>query len=458
MSGRPQTTRRRFVQSSVAALATVSAVPRHVLGAPGQAPPSETLRVGFVGVGGRGASNFGSIAPRVSIAAVCDVDEGRSAGTLKKYEKITAGVPRFQDFRKMFDKHAGDMDAVVISTPDHTHAVIAKAAMELGKHVYCEKPLAHSVHELRTLAKVQRANPKLVTQLGNQGHSSNSIRTFVEWVRDGAIGNVHTIHAGCNRVHSAISQLGKRDENHAVPASLDWDLWLGPAAHRKYNPMYQPGRWRDWSPFGSGTIGDWVCHVVDPVFWALELGLPGVIQAEADGYDPVKHRDTFPAGVRVRFEFAARGKRGPVTMYWYSGSRAIPRPEGLEEGRKSPTTGAVVLGDKGGITYGSHGAGGVRMYPETSMRAYQEKGLPKETIPRVRNHHQDWLDAIKEGRKAGSDFADYGAALTEIACLGNIATFRLGKELHYDGAAGRFTNDSEANELLNPPARKGWEV
>jgi predicted dehydrogenase len=393
------------------------------------------------------------------VAAVCDVDiEGHGAGTLKKYKEITSGVPRFQDFRKMFDKHAGDMDAVAISTPDHTHAVIAKAAMELGKHVYCEKPLAHSVHELRTLAKVQRAHPKLVTQMGNQGHSSGSIRTFVEWIRDGAIGKVHTIHAGCDRVHSAIGQLDKRDEEPAVPGSLDWDLWLGPAAQRPYHPMYLPGRWRDWSPFGSGTIGDWTCHVVDPVFWALDLGLPSVIQAEAEGYDPIKHRDTFPAGVRVRFEFAAKGERGPVTMYWYSGNRGIPRPEGLEEGRKSPTTGAVVLGDKGGITYGSHGAGGVRMYPEASMRAYQEKGLPKETIPRVRGHQQDWLDGIKEGRKAGSDFAEYGAALTEIACLGNIATFRLGQELRYDGAAARFTNDNEANDLLNPPARKGWGV
>jgi hypothetical protein len=207
-------------------------------------------------------------------------------------------------------------------------------------------------------------------------------------------------------------------------------------------------------PFGSGTIGDWVCHVVDPSFWALDLGAPTTIQAEADNYDPKKHGDTFPIGSKITFEFPARGKRGPVTLYWYSNQRQIPRPDDLEPGRNVPRTGAIVIGDKGKITHGSHGAGGVRIFPETKMKAYKR---PPETLPRVKNHHQDWLNAIKTGGQAGSNF-DYGGPLTELARLGIIAIQRLGEKLEWDGENMRFTNSAEANELINPPSRKGWEL
>jgi predicted dehydrogenase len=208
--------------------------------------------------------------------------------------------------------------------------------------------------------------------------------------------------------------------------------------------------------FGNGTIGDWVCHVVDPVFWALDLGAPATVQAEAKDYDPVAHAETFPRGSVIKYTFPAKGKRGPVTLFWHDGTEKLPRPDGLEPERNVPDTGAVVLGDKGGITYGSHGANGVRIYPETAMKAYR---LPPKSIPRAKEgHHEDWLDAIRNRRPAGSDFALYGGPLAEIALVGVIATRFLGKELQWDGRAGRFTNCKEAEPLLNPVFRKGWTL
>jgi predicted dehydrogenase len=333
--------------------------------------------------------------------------------------------------------------------------VASLAAIQRGKHVYCEKPLAHSVHEVRALMKAAREKG-VVTQLGNQGHSSGDIRKLVEWVRDGAIGKVHTIHAACNAVHCKEDELPRRSEKHEVPKGLDWDLWLGPAAERDYNPMYLPGSWRGWKPFGNGTIGDWVCHVVDPSFWALDLGVPATVEVvKAPGYDPVKHADTFPKGCVIRFEFPARGERGPVTLYWYSGVERIPQPAELEAGRKPPETGAVLIGDKGALMHGSHGAGGVRLIPDERMRAYKQ---PAESIPRVRGHHEDFLEAVKNGRKAGSDFADYGGPLTEIALLGIIAMSFPGRKLTWDGPRARFSDCEEASQLIAPPYRKGWAL
>ncbi|HEX2972877.1 MAG TPA: Gfo/Idh/MocA family oxidoreductase, partial [Tepidisphaeraceae bacterium] len=326
-------------------------------------------------------------------------------------------------------------------------------AMKRGKHVYCEKPLAHSIYEVRQMMKAAQEN-NVVTQMGNQGHSFETIRMFCEWIHDGAIGNVHTIHAGCNSPNSALGQLSKLGEKHAVPAEVDWNLWLGPAQFRPYNPMYMPGRWRAWMPFGTGTLGDWTCHVVDPVFWALDLGAPTTIQAEAEDYDPKRHADTFPRRTKVKYQFPAKGNRGPITMYWYSGYDTLPRPENLEPDRKVTDIGAIVLGDKGSIMYGSHGAGGLRIFPETQMKAYKQ---PPKTLPRVKSHHQDWVNAIRNGTRSGSDFS-YGGPLTEIALLGIIATRMLGQELKWDGQSIRFTNNEQANRFVKPVFRAGWEI
>jgi predicted dehydrogenase len=440
--------RREFLGGAAAAAATFLVVPRHVLAQSGTAAPGEKLNIAGIGAGGMGGGDINAVSGGNNIVALCDVDL-RRASAIKKFPDAKV----YRDFRKMFDEMEKNIDAVVVGTPDHTHAVAAMAAIKRGKHVYCEKPLAHSVGEVRALMKAAQEH-NVVTQLGNQGHSTDSIRLFCEWIWDGAIGNVRQIHCGCSAVNSGIDALPRLKEQHNVPAELEWDLWLGPAQERPYHPAYLPGSWRGWVPFGNGTLGDWVCHVVDPVFWALDLGAPKTIVAQAKNYDPKTQGDAYPKGDIITFEFPAKEKRGPVTLVWYSGTERIPRPEDLEPDRKPVDTGAVVYGDKGTIMYGSHGAGGVRIIPEEKMKAYK---LPAKTIPRAKEHHADWLRAIREGKKAGSDFS-YGGPLTELAMVGVIALKMPGKKLEWDAKAMKFTNCPEANQFVDPPYRKGWTL
>jgi predicted dehydrogenase len=451
---RTRKTRREFMGSAAAALAGITIVPRHALSASAETAPSERLNIAAIGAGGQGAWDLSNLGGE-NIVALCDAD-WRSKSVQESLEKFP-DARQYRDFRKMFDEMDKSIDAVLVATPDHTHAVAAMAAIKRGKHVYCEKPLAHSVWEVRQLMKAAKEH-KVVTQLGNQGHSSDTIRSFCEWIWDGAIGKVHTIHAGCDGLqehYCKIDKLVSLKEEHPVPPELDWDVWLGPAAYRPYHPAYLPEHWRGWAPFGTGVLGDWVCHVLDPVFWALDLGAPAVVQARlTEEYDLRKHADTFPKGIVVRYEFPANGKRGPITLHWYGGTQAIPRPEGLEPDAKVPGIGALVLGDKGGIMYGSHGAGGVHLFPDEKMKAYKQ---PPQKLPRVKSHHQDWLDAIRQGGRAGSDFS-YGGPLTEIALLGVIATRLPGQELKWDTKAMRFTNSSDATKLLTPKYREGWTL
>jgi predicted dehydrogenase len=443
-----RSSRRRFLSRTTVGLGTISIVPGFVLGLRGQTPPSGKLNIACIGIGGQGGASVGA-AEKENIVALCDADNRRVGQVFEKHPQ----AKRFQDFRKMFDEMEKSIDAVTVATPDHAHVVAALAAIKRGKHVFCEKPLAHSVGEVRTLMKAAREH-KVVTQLGNQGHSSDSIRTFCEWIWDGAIGNVHTVHAACGSVYSRLRDLPRLTEEQPVPEGLDWDLWLGPAKVRPYNRMYLPAIWRGWTAFGNGVIGDWVCHVVDPSFWALDLGAPATIQAEAKDYDPKADAETFPVGLKITYEFPAKGKRGPVKLVWHDGRDKPPRPAEMETGDEVPGTGAVVLGDKGTIIHGSHGAGGVRLIPGPKMAEYK-KHLPPKKLPRVRGHHEDWLDAIKQGRQAGSNF-DYGGPLTEIALLGIVAMRRLGQKLEWDGPGMRFPNDKEANQYLDPPHRAGW--
>jgi predicted dehydrogenase len=444
---RSLSSRRSFLRHTGTSLAVFSVVPGSVLGLRGQASPNNKLNIGFIGVGGRGAANLQGLG-RESVVALCDVDTARAGNAFQKYP----AAKQFSDFRVMLDRIGKDLDVVCVSTPDHTHAVAALRAMQMGKHVYCEKPMAHSIAEVRALQGAARRH-KVVTQLGNQGHSSDTIRNFCEWIWDGAIGKVHTIHAVSGAMHCRVDQLPLLTEKPPVPAGLNWDLWLGPALQRPYHPMYLPGKWRGWMPFGSGAIGDWVCHVVDPVFWALDLGAPRSIIAEAKDYDPKKHADTFPPGTVITYEFAANAKRGPVKLVWFDGKERPPRPEEMEADEQVPKIGAVVIGDKGKIVYGSHGAGQHRLLPAARLEAYQR---PTKTIPRVKGHHEDFLAAVRSKGKPGSNF-DYGGPLTELALLGIIATRLLGQKLEWDGPAMRFTNNTNANQLLNPPSRKDWD-
>ena len=450
-AGTSMQSRRDFLRTAGQAAATFTFLPRAVLGAAGQPGANGKINIAGIGVGGRGGEDIKEVSGE-NIVALCDVDARRAAETFERLPN----AKRYQDFRKMFDEMADRIDAVVVGTPDHTHAVACMAAMKRGKHVYCEKPLAHTVHEIRELVKAARSS-KVVTQVGNQGHSSESIREYCEWIWAGAIGRVKEIHAACDAfpdVYCQIPKLPQLQEKHEIPADLNWDLWLGPAQERPYSPLYVPWNWRGWMPFGTGCLGDWVCHVIDPSFWALDLGAPASIVAEVEDYDPKVHADLYPPGSKVTFEFPARGDRGPITLYWYDGRKRIPRPPDMEEGDNPPGSGAVVIGDKGTITHGSHGAGGVKIIPEAKMREFEP---PEPTIPRVGGHQQDWLQAIREARPAGSGF-EYGGALTEIGLLGAIAIRLPGQKLQWDAQAARFTNSEEANRFLNPPYRSGWHL
>ena len=448
--------RRTFISASAASTFGFQFVPSHVVRAQGDArSPSSKIRIAAIGCGGRGAADLGGLGEE-DIVALCDVDEKRAAPSFAKFPKAR----RFKDFRKMLDAMSNEIDAVLVATPDHTHAVITLAAIGHGKHVYCEKPLAHTVAEVRAMRKAA-LDKKVITQVGNQGHSSESIRVFVEMVRSGVIGKVSEIHAGCDAFREVYCQINKQQqietERPEVPADLDWELWQGPLKPRPYHSAYVPFSWRGYSAFGSGCIGDWICHVVDPSFWALDLGMPVAVSAETQGYDPVKNAAFYPKGVKITFEFPAKGDRGPVKLIWHDGDIGIPQPEELtKENRKVVGIGAVVIGDKGKIMHGSHGAGGVRLIPEERMKGYK---APQKSIPRIAkgDHHKDWLDAIRENRHAGSSF-EYGGALSEIGLLGMIAIRRSGTRLEWDNDAMKFTNDTEANALLTPEYREGWKL
>jgi predicted dehydrogenase len=347
------------------------------------------------------------------------------------------------------------LDGVVVSTPDHTHAVITMAAMQMGKNVYCEKPLAHSISETRALMQAA-LRYKVITQLGNQGHSFKTMPIFREWILGGAIGNVHTIHAFSGSPNSLIDKLPLLAEKHDVPSTLDRDLLLGPAQFRPYNPVYLPGKWRAWTPFGNGTAGDWMCHVVDPVFWVLYLGSPVAISATVKNYDPRKQADTFPPGAVITYEFPAKAKRGAVKLLWFQGTEKPPRPAELDKNDTLPQRGAVVMGDKGKIVYDSHGASMVRIIPAGKMKAY---GKPPENEKYFRNkvHHEEWVNCIRTGKAAGSNFS-YGGPLSELAMLANISMRLPGTRLEWDGAKGKFRNSADADNMIAPAYREGWKL
>ena len=444
--------RRRLLGTAGAAATMFHIVPSTVLGGRGKRSPNDKLNIAAIGAGGRAANCIDGVSSE-NIIAIADVDDRRATKTYQKYPN----AKRYRDFRTMLDDMDQQIDAVVVGTPDHTHAVAVMNAIGRGKHVYCEKPLAHSISEVRTMAKAAREH-KVITQLGNQGHSSDDIRLFCEWIWDGAIGNVTEIHTGCDafkELYCQIHNLPKLTENHKIPSELDWDLWLGPSGCRKFHPMYLPFQWRGWMPFGTGCIGDWICHIVDPSMWALDLGAPSTVRAEVDGdYDPEKHGDFYPSGCTVTFQFPARGDRGPVRLIWHDGTSRIPHTELLSDEQKVPGVGAIVYGDKGAIMHGSHGAENCQIFPEPLGRDYP---VPEQSIPRVSNHFSDWLEAVRNGRQAGSSF-DYGGPLTELGLLGAIAIRYPTQTLEWDSDMMQFTNFSEANAWIDQPYRSGWSL
>ncbi len=441
--------RRRFL-ATTAATAAFTIVPRHVLGGARHMAPSEKLNIAGIGVGGMGKSNLSQLETE-NIVALCDVDHAYAAGTFTKYPQAKV----YSDYREMLDKEKS-IDAVMIATPDHTHAVISMEAMRRGKHVYCQKPLTHDVYEARMLAKAARETG-VTTQMGIQGHSMEGGRLICEWIADGAIGEVREVDAWCSLSYYPFghaywsSKWDRRPKDTPpVPATLNWDLWLGPAPHRPYHPAYHPAVWRCWWDFGCGMMGDRGAHTLDPVVWALNLGHPTSIEATSVDLN----QDIHPIASVVTYQFPARGDLPPVKLTWYEGVRA-PRPLELEDGRRMGHVegGSLLKGTKGKLVAGVYGED-PRLIPESRMKEYK---LPPKTIPRVEgSHEQDWVRACKAGRPAGADF-EYSGLLTEICLLGNIAK-RVDARIEWDGPNMKVTNLPEANKYVRTTYREGWTL
>ena len=521
MSNTKDLTRREFVAG--AGKATLGAMvaaaplilPSRVLGR-GQRAPSDTVNVAIVGFGGMGSQNALILAQTDHIGAVCDVDfaysEGRVTAKLADAQnkprpeglKLKAQfdkAKRYSDFREMLAKEKG-IDGVVVATPDHLHAVIAKAAMDLGKHVYVQKPLTATVHEARVLRECALANPKLVTQMGNQGHSSEGARLINEWIGAGIIGPVHEVHVWTNRPvvywpqgvprptgmsapevagafgnpwtfrHVQDVLAGAMGSGGAPPAGLDWNMFLGPIAENvPYHPIYHPFNWRGWLDFGASALGDMGAHLIDHPFWALGLTYPKSIEATstqwgtspvaadpgaAPGGRPQRKPVSYPVSTCVHYQFAARGAQPPVKLSWFDGGIYPPRPDVLPDEVELASEGGVIfIGEKGILLNDTYGAN-PRLYPQSLTEA---AALVPKSIPRIAwSHELNWIKAIRGEAKASSPI-EYAARLTETMLLG-VAALRAGpgKKILYDGESGRVTNIAGANQYLTRDYRAGWEI
>ena len=458
---RKKVTRRNFL-GTVAAAGAVSVVPRHVLGRSGAAP-SEKVNVAIIGTGGQGIVNMKQLFQEadVRIAALCDVNEesdysmfyyGNTAG-LKPARALVRQrygqpCPTYRDYHEMLDKE--DIDAVLLATPDHSHAVIALDVIAKGKHLYCEKPLCRTVYETRMVTEAAR-KAGVATQLGNFGHSSEDLRLCCEWIWDGAIGDITEVHSWTDTGARRWTSLTDRPkERPPVPAGFDWRTWCEPVPYRPYHPDYAPVRWRAWWQFGSGTIGDFACHHLDPAFWALKLDEADCFTVEASSYGTTK--ETCPAASLIYYHFPARAGMKPVRISWYEGGLMPPRPEVLEKGRSMGGHGILFLGTKGAILGGGWSKS-PRIIPETKMRAYKR---PPKTLPRVKGHHRNWLDACKGQGRPSTHFG-YGGPLTEFTLMGNVA-LRTGKKLEFDWKNMKVTNAPEANQFIKPDYREGRTI
>ena len=436
--------RSEFIVKSATAAAAFTIIPRSVLGR-GMTAPSDKLNIAGVGIGGMGKTNLEACATE-NIVALCDIDQKYAAETYKAYPRAKV----FKDYRVMLDE-MDSIEAVVVATPDHTHAVIALEAMRRGKHVYVQKPLTHDVYESRLLLQAARKYG-VVTQMGNQGHSGEGLRLMKEWIWDGAIGDVHEVMTWTNRpIWPQGMERPKRRKR--VPRSLDWDLFLGPAPKRPYHPAYHPFVWRGWWDFGTGALGDMACHIMDAPYAVLKLGQPTSIEATSTAVND----ESAPLASIVRYEFPARGAMPPVKLSWYDGGLMPERPDGIEEGRRmgDDSGGILFIGDKGMLMCNTY-ARNPRLVPETAMNAYQR---PEKSLPRVdMGHEQEWIAACKGGPTPSPDF-EVAVPLTATILLGNIAIrAQENRKLEWDGEKMEITNLPEANRFVRREYRTGWEL
>lgn len=420
---------------------TAKVVPRKI-------SPNEKLNIVGIGVGGQGKADIMGCKSE-NIIALCDVDDKRAEETYH----LLPNAKRYKDFRKMLEELDKEIDAVVISTPDHTHAPAAYMAMMMGKHVRVQKPLTHTIAEARLLTKIAKETG-VITQMGNQGHAGDGVRELCEMVWTGAIGDVKEVHVWTNRPiwPQGITKPLRKQE---VPPTLDWDLWIGPAPMRDYNPGYCPFKWRGWWDFGCGAIGDMACHIMDPAFWALKLYEAPKYTVEVVTQEGM-NKQTAPKKSIIKYEFPARGEMPPVTIYWYDGGLLPPRPADIpkEEKLGDGDNGSLFIGTKGYLTTGCYG-GDSRLVPAERMKDYKK---PDPFIPRIpdENPYKNWIESIKNNKKACSDF-EYAGPLTEVANMGNVALW-AGEKIEFDVAQMKITNVKKANKYLTKEYRKGWEL
>jgi len=460
--------RRDFLKASAAA-AAFTIVPRRVLGGAGFVPPSEKINLASIGVGWQGTYNTEQFlrSDEIHVVAVCDVNtesndywrtyrdgvggrepakrvveeyyaENKPGGTYK-------GCDTYVDYREMLNER-DDIDAVIVCTPDHIHAPASMAAIKKGKHVYCEKPLTHTVEEARLIAEAAR-KAGVATQMGNQAQATEGTRLLAEWIADGAIGEVREAHVWSGKTLWP-QGIARPEDTPPVPEGLDWDKWVGPAPMRPYHPCYLPVVWRGWWDFGGGLLADMGCHMFEPSFRALKLKAPEAVEASSTKLWP----ETAPVGAMVHYYFGARGDMAPVRLTWYEGGLKPRRPEEFEQGRKMPYQGTLFVGDKGKIIC-DWGGQSPRLIPETAMKAYKR---PEKTLKRSQGHHQEWIDACKGKSKAGSNF-EVAGPMAETVLLGNIA-IRTGKKLQWDSANLKVINVAEANEYVGKKYRSGYEL
>ena len=459
---------RRDMLALGSACAAATIVQPHVLGGPMHVAPSDRVNVALIGAGGRGRQNARELMKLddVRITSVIDPaeywdlanfyyrgDAGRHPVCAEIEKHYNATEPQFrceqfEDYRELFANHADTIDAVLCATPDHQHAHASLAAIRAGKHVYCEKPLTHNIAEARRVAQ-EAAEAGVATQLGNQGHSRDTIRETCEWIRAGAIGNVTEVHAWvpATRWNPTLEHPPKT--SNPVPKGLNWDLWCGVREPVDFHEVYAPVSWRDFWAFGCGAMGDFGCHDLDSAVWALELGLPSRIEMRAAGSTDSAMA---PHGEIGYFDFDARGEKPAVRIHWYSGGLRPPTPTALPESVKLPSRGVLFVGDKGVMVCG--GAGGkATIYPE----AYASSLVtPPPSLKRSAGHHRDWIDAIKGGPPASSEF-QYGAKLTEITLLGLVA-LRTGEVIHWDAKQMKAAGCPAADSIVQGEYRSGWSL
>ena len=495
--------RRDFLTGTALAAAGLTIVPRHVLGGNGHTPPSDRLNIAGIGVGGMGKANIRALAGE-NIVALCDVDwdytekgframfdlrqaqerlakaktaeERRELQVAIEQTKLLAGkydsIKRHTDYRRMLEQQK-DIDAVVIATPDHLHAVIASAAMSLGKHVYLQKPLTWSIDEARALSRKAKDNPRLVTQMGNQGHSSDDARLVNEYIAAGAIGDVREVHVWTNRplaywpqgiprpqarpepddaswnMNAVMDRLANAmTGNYPKPEGLAWDLFLGPGPVVDYHPVYHPFNWRGWVDWGVGAIGDMGAHLIDHPFWALDLGYPTSVETVSTPFN----KASYPMATMTHYQFPARGGLPPVKLTWYDGALMPPGLEALGAGQMSDG-GVLYVGDRGKLVHETYGDN-PRLLPQSLHDAV---GTPPQKFARVgTSHEMNWVDACKGRAEATSPF-EYAARLTEVMLLG-VVSLRAGGRIEYDAENMRITNAPEANAFLRREYRQGWTL